>query len=210
MGKLDLIPKYNLLIEEAPIQNFRLKRARIEKGFTGKDLAEKVGISTGSYFGIEELRSYPSKEIKNKITKKLDQDSEYLFPERFREYSTKKSKGESHSQDVFDNLKKVKVRFTRIEDSVDYEKTADESMDLINLNHHIMRLLKTLTFRGGEIIKDRFGFGTTVYTLREASKKYKICPDRIRQIEAKAIRKSQHPVRAMRLVEFYKDLIGEF
>ena len=209
MSKLNLVPKYDPLIDEAPIQNFRLKNARIEKNLTGKNLAEKIGVSHPLYFSIESLRSYPIDQNKRDIAKVLDQDPEYLFPERFREYSTKKSKGESRSQDVFDNLNRVKFNFNKIKDPINYEELVDKAFSSCKFME-ILNSFGYLTYREREIIKDRFGFGTTIYTLREASKKYKICPDRIRQIESKAIRKLQHPVRATRLIEIYKDLIREF
>jgi RNA polymerase primary sigma factor len=64
-------------------------------------------------------------------------------------------------------------------------------------------LLKTLTFREREIIRLRYGLtdGYT-YTLEEVGRIFKVTRERVRQVEAKAIRKLQHPVRARKLEGF--------
>ena len=204
MRKLKLVRKYDSSKENF-IKNFRLKRARIAKKFTERDLARKAGITEQNYYTIEGLVSYPSSKTKQDIANVLNQDPEYLFPERFREYSFDKYR-ESHSQDVLDNLNRVEFDFEQIEDPVNYEGVIDKILDSASLNNKIMELLKTLKYREAELIKDRFGFRAN-YSLREAAKKYKVSPERIRQIEAKAIRKLQHPVRMKELIGFYRDLI---
>ena len=202
MRRLELISKH-FFLENAPIQNFRLKRARITKKFTARDLAKNVGISKRLYFAIEGIRSYPSKKVKNKIAKTLNKNPEYLFPERLRQYAYELYR-KLKSKDVLDNLKRVEFDFKQIQDPVNYEQIADQEQDSVNLNSRIMKLLETLKYKEGEIIKDRFGFRAS-YSLREAAEKYHVCPQRIRQIEAKAIRKLQYPFRASSLIGFYKD-----
>ncbi len=62
-------------------------------------------------------------------------------------------------------------------------------------------VLNTLTFREREIIKLRYGLGDGyTYTLEEVGRIFKVTRERVRQIEAKAVRKLQHPVRS-RLLE---------
>jgi RNA polymerase primary sigma factor len=61
-------------------------------------------------------------------------------------------------------------------------------------------VLKTLTYREREIIKLRYGIGDGyTYTLEEVGRIFKVTRERVRQIEAKAVRKLQHPVRARKL-----------
>ncbi len=81
-------------------------------------------------------------------------------------------------------------------------------------NHVILRqkidgLLKTLTWREREIIRLRYGLqdGYT-YTLEEVGRIFKVTRERVRQIEAKAVRKLQHPVRSKHLEGFLKQLAG--
>jgi RNA polymerase primary sigma factor len=71
------------------------------------------------------------------------------------------------------------------------------------LKDRVEEVLKTLTYREREIIKLRYGIGDGyTYTLEEVGKIFKVTRERVRQVEAKAIRKLQHPVRARKLEGF--------
>ncbi len=71
------------------------------------------------------------------------------------------------------------------------------------LKDRIEEVLKTLTYREREIIKLRYGIGDGyTYTLEEVGRIFKVTRERVRQVEAKAIRKLQHPVRARKLEGF--------
>ncbi|MBX3416435.1 MAG: sigma-70 family RNA polymerase sigma factor [Pirellulaceae bacterium] len=71
------------------------------------------------------------------------------------------------------------------------------------LKDRIDHLLKTLTFREREIIRLRYGLGDGyTYTLEEVGRIFKVTRERVRQIEAKAVRKLQHPTRLQQLAGF--------
>jgi len=71
------------------------------------------------------------------------------------------------------------------------------------LKDRIEHVLKTLTYREREIIKLRYGIGDGyTYTLEEVGRIFKVTRERVRQVEAKAIRKLQHPVRSRKLEGF--------
>ena len=71
------------------------------------------------------------------------------------------------------------------------------------LRDRIDGLLKTLTYREREIIRLRYGLGDGYsYTLEEVGRIFKVTRERVRQIEAKAVRKLQHPVRSGQLEGF--------
>jgi RNA polymerase primary sigma factor len=71
------------------------------------------------------------------------------------------------------------------------------------LRDKIENVLKTLTYREREIIKLRYGLGDGyTYTLEEVGRIFKVTRERVRQIEAKAVRKLQHPVRSRQLEGF--------
>ena len=75
-------------------------------------------------------------------------------------------------------------------------KTAGNSI----LRDKIDRLLTTLTYREREIIRLRYGLGDGyTYTLEEVGRIFKVTRERVRQIEAKAVRKLQNPVRSQHL-----------
>ena len=77
------------------------------------------------------------------------------------------------------------------------------------LQDKIEAVLNTLTHREREIIKLRYGIGDGyTYTLEEVGKIFSVTRERVRQIEAKAIRKLQHPVRARRLEGFLEGISG--
>ena len=71
------------------------------------------------------------------------------------------------------------------------------------LRQRIAEVLKTLTYREREILKLRYGVGDGyTYTLEEVGRIFKVTRERVRQVESKAIRKLQHPVRKRRLSSF--------
>ncbi len=75
------------------------------------------------------------------------------------------------------------------------------------LRAKIEALLKTLTYREREIIRLRYGLGDGyTYTLEEVGRIFKVTRERVRQIEAKAVRKLQHPVRSKQLEGFLEGL----
>ncbi len=77
------------------------------------------------------------------------------------------------------------------------------------LKDRIDEVLKTLTYREREIIKLRYGIGDGyTYTLEEVGRIFKVTRERVRQIEAKAVRKLQHPVRSRQLEGFIDSLSG--
>jgi RNA polymerase primary sigma factor len=73
----------------------------------------------------------------------------------------------------------------------------------INLKEQIEDALKSLTEREGRVLKMRFGLGDgNEHTLEEVGQQFKVTRERIRQIEAKALRKLKHPSRSRKLKSF--------
>ena len=85
------------------------------------------------------------------------------------------------------------------------EKAASNEL----LREKIDALLKTLTYREREIIRLRYGLGDGyTYTLEEVGRIFKVTRERVRQIEAKAVKKLQHPVRSQQLEGFFERATG--
>ncbi len=77
------------------------------------------------------------------------------------------------------------------------------------LREKIEALLKTLTYREREIIRLRYGLGDGyTYTLEEVGRIFKVTRERVRQIEAKAVKKLQHPVRSKQIEGFLEQKQG--
>jgi len=78
-----------------------------------------------------------------------------------------------------------------------------EAVIHLSLREHIDEALKTLTDREGRVLKMRFGLGDgNEHTLEEVGQQFKVTRERIRQIEAKALRKLKHPTRSRKLKSF--------
>jgi len=74
------------------------------------------------------------------------------------------------------------------------------------LREKINELLQTLTYREREIVRLRYGLADGYcYTLEEVGRIFKVTRERVRQIEAKAVAKLQHPVRSIELAEYVVD-----
>ncbi len=89
------------------------------------------------------------------------------------------------------------------------QRTPDQIAGQDALKSRIELVLKTLSYREREIIKLRYGIGDGyTYTLEEVGRIFKVTRERVRQVEAKAIRKLQHPVRSRKLGSYIDQQIG--
>lgn len=80
----------------------------------------------------------------------------------------------------------------------------------LNLKEQTESVLKSLTPREEKVIKMRFGLDDgSEHTLEEVGQSFAVTRERIRQIEAKALRKLRHPSRSKRLRNFLEDKLPE-
>jgi RNA polymerase primary sigma factor len=90
-------------------------------------------------------------------------------------------------------------------DFIEDKKVASplESAIRKNLHQQVRRVLNTLTEREEKVLRWRFGIGEqTDHTLEEVGQEFDVTRERIRQIEAKALRKLRHPSRSKQLKSF--------
>ncbi|MGH9804524.1 MAG: RNA polymerase sigma factor RpoD, partial [Candidatus Acidiferrales bacterium] len=80
----------------------------------------------------------------------------------------------------------------------------------LNLKEQTESVLKTLTPREEKVIKMRFGLDDgSEHTLEEVGQSFAVTRERIRQIEAKALRKLRHPSRARKLRAFLEETLRD-
>ena len=92
--------------------------------------------------------------------------------------------------------------FIKDESSLSPEEYATNEI----LKEEIKAVLETLQPREQQVLELRFGLiDGTCYTLEEVGKRFNVTRERIRQIEAKALRKLRHPSRAKKLKDFMND-----
>ena len=74
-----------------------------------------------------------------------------------------------------------------------------------NLRDSVTQILSTLTSREERVLRMRFGIGmSSDHTLEEVGQQFSVTRERIRQIEAKALKKLRHPSRA-RMMKSYAE-----
>ena len=85
-----------------------------------------------------------------------------------------------------------------------------EAVININLKDQTAAVLQSLTDREEQVIRMRFGIGDgSEHTLEEVGQRFSVTRERIRQIEAKALRKLRHPSRTRRLKTFLENMSKE-
>ncbi len=93
------------------------------------------------------------------------------------------------------------IDFLEDTDSIDPAKW----VNLLLLKQKVHNILETLSSREKEVLCYRFGIGRKRHTLEETGKKLKVTKERIRQIEARAVRRVKHPSRSKKLIDFLED-----
>jgi len=175
---------------EARLKNADLVGARELAGLTAKEAAERIGISYGAYLSFESMKLYPAAKTRKKICDYyrelgvfvLEED---LFPDELRKFTPRKYIGERMVPKIeLVSLSGVSEKLLPVaERGIEKELEYNELLGIIN------DVLFSFPYRPREIIKMRFGLGgEEPRTLREIGKIFHVGPERIRQIEAKALR----------------------
>jgi RNA polymerase primary sigma factor len=100
--------------------------------------------------------------------------------------------GDSHLRDLIEDRAEV---------------SPAEAVMHVNLKERTAHVLRTLTAREEKIIKMRFGLEDgSEHTLEEVGQCFAVTRERIRQIEAKALRKLRHPSRSRELKSFFDEV----
>ena len=121
-------------------------------------------------------------------------------PERYRKINAVLSE-KGKKKDLLDRVETIPIEY--IHDLADEGPSPEDDAILSELKLATTAALETLKPREERVLRKRFGIGLpTDYTLEAIGQEFSVTRDRIRQIEAKALRKLKHPSRARHLVDF--------
>jgi RNA polymerase sigma factor (sigma-70 family) len=182
--------------------NARLVDARKEIGMTGEDMAAAADLSRGRLGDIENLRAVPTDEEMVKIACVLVKPIDYLFPEELMSAIKlgvfSRRKVELAAPEIISLTEAQRLRLT-----YDGETALIEEVSRTMLSENIEEVLNTLSPREQRVLELRFGLKDgRSRTLKEVGREFNVTRDRIRQIEAKALRKLRHPSRSRRLMDY--------
>ena len=175
-------------------------------------LSTVMGISRSSLCHWINLRSYPRsifrgyakrrKRIENGLGKVLGVGIDECWPKEIRDFIDRTYNLKSL---IFEQTKEVPLRqlTSPVMNALTYNGDQERSCNVTEARDAIKEALKMLSYREREVVKLRYGLGDGyVYTLDEAAHIFKVTRDRIRQIEAKAIRKLRELPISNHLVNF--------
>ena len=196
-----------------PYLNYRLKKIRADREFNISEISKRTGIKEELIYAYERLRCFPPRDKARKIARVLGVRIEDIFPDKLR-MLTKEIQRERRKKDLTNfiflgsSLSRIEENLSWIvgEDATNYNSFL-EQIEIIDMRLALEQALAGLGVRQAEVIRLRYGlenrreYGCEC-TLKEIGEYLNISRERARQIEAKAIRKLQHPSRAKFLIDF--------
>lgn len=172
--------------------NVRMRRLRVGRGWSQKQLAEIVKISEAALGSIEGFRKFPSPEVAEKIATTLGVRTDFLFPEWLKFYVLDKSTREfvsMHSEVekalVDHPWSRFKSSFVGETDFLSFDP--EQRVLTAEQNQFLEQALKSLKPTEQKVIALRFG--VEGQTLDEVGEKIGLTRERARQIEAQALEK---------------------
>ena len=121
-------------------------------------------------------------------------------PERYRKINAVLNE-KGKKKDLLDRVETVPLEY--VYDLVDDGPSPEDNAILSELKTVVTASLATLKPREERVLRKRFGIGLpTDYTLEEIGKELSVTKERIRGIEAKALRKLKHPSKGNKLERF--------
>ena len=190
-------------------KNELLIEARKRAGLTITEVAKRIGISFPAYSGYENGRLYPGKKSQKKICSFYGSMGIFLFeddvfPEEIRDLSKKKyiPKKEPQSRPEITYLPLSDIRYIS-DHNPDIPAEYEMDLDMMRkyLAEGVRNILSTLSSREERVLRMRFGLGEygREHTLEEIGNSFGLSEERIRQIEALALKRLRHSKNAKSL-----------
>jgi len=185
------------------MRNTMLVEARQAKGLNQAKAARQSGIPLYRFQDIEKLRRLPSDDEVEKIVAFFGKRADYFFP---RVLLDAIESGVFERRDAVLQEPEI-IRLTEAhhrELFYDGETALIEEVSRKELRENIDKALDTLTPRERTILELRFGLveDHRCRTLEEVGMEFNVGRERIRQIEAKALRKLRHPSQSRMLKDY--------
>jgi len=177
----------------AKARNNRLMEIREQMGLSCREMAEYIGISYCLYLDFEGLKKYPGKKTLKKMTDKLGSAAAEAFPDYLRTIEKRVSWFTVPESEMLRLADVPRRELPQECEFIKEEKSLDDTM---------AELFETLTSTEADILRARFGLEGSPETLEEIARKMGVQRERVRQIEAKALRKMRHPSRSVQLRQF--------
>ena len=168
--------------------NGTLRKLRLEKGLTQKELGEAVGVSTHSIWLYESMKGAPEKEVAEKLAKFFGVEVPKVFPEYLKMLSERIPKSEIVYGELSDNaLEQISQQHLLLADTSSSPEMEMKKKELLSI---LGESLNTLSDREQKILKMRFGIGgEDRHTLEEVGAWFGTSGSNISRIEQNALRK---------------------
>jgi len=189
-------------------RNKRLRQTRKEKHLTQEDLFRITGIPINTIRRIENLWFVPSREMMEEIACALEKPVSFLFPQELTEaieegvFHERRVQLDTQRITSFTGAKRLGRQLSLTSGTEEAEREIDQSL----LKNQIKEVLAILSSVQQEVITLRFGLdGGGKRTLDEVGQEFRVGRERIRQIEAKALKRLRHPSQSRKLKGFLAD-----
>ena len=185
------------------VRNARIINALAEMGeVVGAKVSAKIGISYGKLLALSNLTISPIDKDGN-VTPEVLKICDFTNKMPLELFSPDQIVPlETNTAEVEMTADEVETLMLSSYGSHNPEKLLSDSQSA----QAIKDLLDTLSPRESKILQLRYGMDCDTHTYEEIGKVFEVTKDRIRQIEAKALRKMRHPSRAKKLYMTVEDL----
>lgn len=164
--------------------NHALRKARTDMGFkTVRSFCDAYNLCYTTYLSFETMNRYPPLHTAFKLSEIFSIPPEELFP------------------DFLKRVGKNKMKEIYLKRDFIYQESSN--INIPDLRRGLLKVIDSLDDREKKVLLLRWGIESgTPITLNEAAIILNVSPERIRQIESKAIRKLRHPARKEGLKDF--------